>query len=159
MRYDKTKRVFMVEKYHERKSIGGVQKAWRTKFKNVPVPDRITIEATVQRFENTSSIASLAPIWTKPNQNREDAKNQLKTLYSDDSSLSTRKAAAVTGVSRETVRKILKEDLHLKPYKLHEWHKLEEDDYEKRICFADFFVSLPKNALLYLICCDEAYFF
>ena len=51
------------------------------------------------------------------------------------------------------------EDLHLKPYKLHEWHQLLESDYEKRVKFADFFMGLPKNALARLVCCNEAYFY
>ena len=42
---------------------------------------------------------------------------------------------------------VLKEDLHLKPYKLHEWDELLEGDYKKRVDFADFFEGLPKNSL------------
>jgi hypothetical protein len=159
MRYDKTKRVFMVEKYLETKSIGLVQKSWRTKFKNEPPPDYHTIRATVQRFTSTGSVASLPPTWTKPNERREAAREHLKTLVSEDSSISVRKASAIVGVSTYTVHNILREDLHLKPYKIHEWHKLEEADYQKRINVADFFKGLPKNALSFLICCDEAYFY
>ena len=57
------------------------------------------------------------------------------------------------------IRSILKEDLHLKPYKLHEWHELLEEDYKKSVDFADFFEGLPKNFLSHLICSDEAYFY
>ena len=34
MRYDKEKRVFMVEKYHKFNNYTLVQRAWRTNFKN-----------------------------------------------------------------------------------------------------------------------------
>ena len=37
------------------------------------------------------------------------------------------------------------DDLHNKPYKLHEWHKLEPHDYAARVDFAKCFLSLPKN--------------
>ena len=80
-------------------------------------------------------------------------------MFQDDPSLSIRKASANTGISYGMVQSILKMDLHLKPYKLHEWHELQKDDYQKRLDFADFFMKLPNNALSLLICCDEAYFY
>ena len=73
--------------------------------------------------------------------------------------LSIRKAASSIGVSPTLVYNILHDDLHLKPYKFHEWHKLEPKDYEKRIEFAQWFLSLPSNTKQYLICTDEAYFY
>jgi hypothetical protein len=159
MRFDQSKRTFLLKKYYKLGSYRSVQKAWRTEFKNEKAPCLKTIKLTVQRFENTGSVASLPPIPIKPNEKREEAKNQLKILYEGGSSLSLRKAAQIAGISHVTVLSILKEDLHLKPYKIHEWHKLEDTDYQKRVDFANFFGGLPKNALQFLICCDEAYFY
>ena len=36
---------------------------------------------------------------------------------------------------------------------------MEDHDYEKRVIFAKWFLSLPKNAKFQFICCDEAYFY
>ena len=159
MRYDKEKRLFMVKKYCELKSYTLVRRSWRTNFKNDIVPDVRTIKRTIDSFNKTGSVASLPPLRPTPSQKREDAKNQLKEMFSAHPSLSIRKASANTGMSYGMVRRVLKEDLHLKPYKLHEWHELLESDYEKRVKFADFFMGLPKNALTRLVCCDEAYFY
>lgn len=149
----------MVKKYCELKSYTLVRRSWRTNFKNDIVPNVRTIKRTIDSFNKTGSVASLPPLRPTPSQKREDAKNQLKEMFSAHPSLSIRKASANTGMSYGMVQRVLKEDLHLKPYKLHEWHQLLESDYEKRVKFADFFMGLPKNALARLVCCDEAYFY
>ena len=80
-------------------------------------------------------------------------------MYEEDPTLSLRKAAAASGVSATTVRSILLNDLHLKPYKYQEYQMLNEGDPEKRLNFARWVVSLPEGALLMFICSDEAYFY
>ena len=40
-----------------------------------------------------------------------------------------------------------------------EWHKLEYHDYERRVNFAQWFLSLHPATKFSLICSDEAYFF
>ncbi len=107
-------------------------------------------------FNNTGSTATLRAM---PSLKRENAKNQLKEMFSANPSLSIRKASAKTGVSYGMVQSILKEDLYLKPYKIHYCHQLLAADYQKLVNFADFFMGLPNNARSLLICCDEAYFY
>ena len=159
MRFDKEKRVFMVEKYHKLKNYTLVQRAWRSSFKNVRVPALVTIKSTVERFNNTGSVASLPPLRAQPSHKREDAKNQLQEMFLENPSLSIRRSSGNTGISYGMVQSILKEDLHLKPYKFHEWHQLLAEDYQKRVDFVNFFMGLPNNARSLLICCDEAYFY
>ena len=149
----------MVKKYHELKNYTLVRRAWRTNFKNLQAPDPNTIKRTVERLNKTGSVASLPPLRAGPSQKRIDAKNKLEELFSDNPSLSIRKASLNVGVSYGMVQSILKEDLHLKPYKINEWHQLLEGDYQKRLNFAYFFMNLPKNAITLLICCNEAYFY
>ena len=69
------------------------------------------------------------------------------------------KAASAFGVSPMLVFSILHDDLHLKPYKFHQWYKLEAHDYEKRVDFANWFLSLPMDTKYFFICSDEAYFY
>ena len=57
--------------------------------------------------------------------------------------LSISKLASTSNVSRKLVYHILHDDLHLKPYKNHNWHKLKANDYEKRVDFAQWFLKLP----------------
>ena len=114
----------MVKKYCELKNYTLVRRSWRTNFKNCRIPDVRTIKRTIESFNKTGSVASLPPVRSTPSHKREDAKNQLKEMFSADPTLSIRKASANTGISYGMVQKVLKEDLHLKSYKLQEWHQL-----------------------------------
>ena len=92
MRYDLEKRVFMTKKLMSLGSSTLVQKAWRTQFKNVKPPSHSTITRVASRFESSGSVINKPPFYMKPNEKREDAKNQLKSLYSQIPSLSIRNA-------------------------------------------------------------------
>ena len=73
--------------------------------------------------------------------------------------MSVRKAASAVGVSPTLVYNIYTDDLHLSAYKFHQWHKLEDKDYGKRVEFAKWFIKLPPSALSYIIFSDESYFY
>ena len=60
-----------------------------------------------------------------PGRKRKVDKNEMKNLISKLPSLSIRKAASAVGVSPTLVLSILHDNLHLKPYKFHQWYKLE----------------------------------
>ena len=159
MRYQKEKRTFMVEKFFEFGHCSLVKRAWRKEFPGLKVPGDKTINNTVFRFKETGSIASLPPIQSKINEQREDAKNQLRTLISENPRLSVRKASRAVGMSYGSTRRFLLEDLHLKPFKDQEWHELKKPDYPKRVEFARWLTSLPEETFKFFICSDEAYFY
>jgi len=159
MKYDLEKRVFLVKKFYELKDIVRVQRAFRTEYKNERAPSNSVIKNIISHFEKTGSVVYSAPKPKELSQKRVDARNQLKTMISENTSLSTRKAASAIGVSRYLIISILHDDLHLKPYRTREWHKLETHDYERRVNFATWFLSLHRSVKFYMLCCDEAYFF
>ena len=117
MRYTILERIFLVKKYYETKSIARVQGAWRSHFKLTPAPNHITIKNTISKFEKTGSVESLPPTPSKPSQKREGAEKQLKVLYAENPSLSSRKAACAVQMSQTTVLSILRDEFHWKPYK------------------------------------------
>ena len=82
MRYDNEKRIFMTKKWYELKNYTLVQRAWRSNFKNYRALEIGIIKRTVERFEATGSVASLPTLQATPSQKREDAKDQLKILFS-----------------------------------------------------------------------------
>ena len=51
------------------------------------------------------------------------------------------------GILPTLVYHILHDDLHVKPYKYQENHKLEESDYEKSVKFAQWFFLRPTYLL------------
>jgi len=159
MKYDLKQRVFIVKTYYKRESIAEVQRAFRTEFKNVSAPTGCAIKNIISNFEKTGSVAYALPKRREPNPKREEARNQLKSMISEDYTLSSRKAASAIGVSQTLIISILNDDLHVKPYKQQEWHKLEYHDYEKRVQFATWYLSLHSITNFFLSCCDEVYFY
>ena len=136
MKYSLEIRVFLVKTFYNLQHMSLVQRAFRTRFKSSDAPSVQTIKNLISNFEKTGSVGHVAPKPKNPSQKREIAKNQLKTMVSDFQSFSISKAASAIGVSTTLVYHILHDDLHLKPYKFHLWHKLEDHDYEKRLKFA-----------------------
>ncbi len=123
------------------KNITLVQRAYRNHFSKKTAPSNSVIKNIVSNFEKTGSVGHVAPKPRKPSQKREEAKNQLKTMVSDFETFSISKAASAIGVSTTLVYQVLRDDLHLKPYKFHNWHKLEAEDYQKRLEFANWFLK------------------
>jgi hypothetical protein len=158
MKYSLEIRVFLVKTFYSLQHISLVQKAFRTRFKSSDAPSVQTIKNLISNFEKTGSVSHVAPKTKNPSQKREMAKNQLKTMVSDFKSFSISKAASSIGVSKTLVYHILHDDLHLKPFKFQQWHKLEDHDYEKRLLFASWFLKQPAKNLPFYFFTDEAYF-
>ena len=140
MKYNLVQRVFLVKSVYELKEISLVQRAFRTEYLNDSTPSYSVIKNILSNFEKYGSVAHVPPKHKNLGQKREMVKKQLKNLVSDFVQLSIRKAASAVGVSPTLVYHILHDDLHLKPYKFHLWHKLEDKDYEKRLNFAHWFL-------------------
>ena len=137
------------------------QRAWQTdwQFKHEKAPDAKVIKNIINSFEKTGSVKDIPRIVRDPTQKRQEAKNKLETMVSDFPNLSIRKAASAVGVSPSLAHNILHDDLHLKPYKFHRWHKIDKKDFSKRVIFAEWFLSLPACTKDFFICTDEAYFY
>lgn len=159
MGYNKSQRVFLIRKFNFLKNASLVRRAWRTKFKNLPAPSISTIHYINNKFNKTGSVVYIQHKHAKPTAKREDSKNRLKIIISEDPTLSIRKLSVELGVSYNLTRDILRVDLRLKPYKYGEKHELKHQDYQKRLDFAHWFLKKPKNANQYLICTDEAFFY
>jgi len=159
MKYDLKKRIFLIQKFYQFGSISVVQRIFWTEYKNESAPSYSVKKNIASTFEKTGSVSHPSPKRIKANSKREEAKTQLKALVLTEPTLSSRKAASAIGVSQSLILSILHDDLHLKPYKLQEWHNLEFHDYDKRVSFAQWFLSLNPSTKFSLICSDEAYFY
>jgi hypothetical protein len=157
IKYDIPKRVFLVKKNYELKEISLVQRSFRSEYPNQGTPSHFTINNLISNFEKTGTVTPLLRKRKNIVQKREKTKKDLKKLVSEFPNLSIRKAACALDVSPTIVYYIFQDDLHLKPYKFHIWHKLEAKDYEKRKNFANWVLKLPFGALEYIICSDEGF--
>jgi hypothetical protein len=113
----------------------------------------------VSSFEKYGSVVGTTKNGRPRSKKREEVKNQLETMISEDPSLSTRKAASALQCSQTFIVTVLHDDLHLKPFKFHNWHFIEEHDYAKRLEFAQWFLKLRKSTEQFMIFSDEAYFY
>ena len=145
MKFDLKTRVFLVKKFYKLESKTLVQRAFRSEYPKESVPDPTTIKNMVSNFEKYGSVGHVAPKPKNQSEKRKMAINQLNSMVSNFDSFSISKAASAIGVSKTLVYNILHDDLHLKPYKFHLWHKLE--DYEKRVNFARWFLKQPDSNL------------
>jgi hypothetical protein len=147
----------LVKKWYEFRSTISVQRAFKSEFKSKDAPAASVIKNLISKFEKTGSVSIIRSKEKTLTPKRQEAKNQLEMAIADDPSLSSRKAASALGVSQTFVLAILHDDFHLKPYKLQQWHRLEPDDYQKRVDFVVWCQKQPKSFPQRLICCDEAY--
>ena len=113
----------------------------------------------VSQFEKTGTVENLPKKKSLTAQKRGGALKAIKNALTENPKLPIRKLMQVADCSYNMVRSILKDDLKLSSYKIHESHLLHEPDYEKRLEFATWFLKkLHKNTNQYLICTDEAWF-
>jgi DNA-directed RNA polymerase subunit F len=114
---------------------------------------------TVSKFKSEGQVHNMHPGPAMDPEKRQEVKNEVNALISAMPNLSIRKMACAVDTSYSTVRSILIDELHLKPYKYHMCHKLQAADYEKRLDFARWYLSRPTDTPKYFICSDEAYFY
>ena len=159
MLHDLEKRVFLVKTCYQTASVTAVQLPFRTKFRCKTALSDGVITSIVRTFEKHGSVIGTAKNGRAKSNKREEVKNQLETMISEDPSLSTRKAASALQCSQTLIVTVLHDDLHLKPFKFHNWHFIEQHDYPKRLEFAQWFLELPKSTEEFMIFSDEAYFY
>ena len=159
MLYDLEKRVFLLKTYYKTSSPMAVQRAFKAKFRCKTAPNTKVIANIVKTFEKHGSVIGTTQNGRPSTKKREEVRNQLETLISEDPSLSTRKAASALQCSQTLIVTVLHDDLHLKPFKFHNWHFIQEHDYAKRLEFAQWFLKLRKSTEQFMIFSDEAYFY
>ena len=127
------------------KSVTLVQRAYRSEYKNKKCPTKATILSLSRKM------------CANERETRIDARIRLNILFTEDPSLSIRKASVDVGISYSLCRDRLLKDLRLKPY-VQSAYQLLPLDYEKRVIFAQWWLGLAKSTYKRLIASDEAYF-
>ena len=118
MKYDIEKQMFILEKFWEKKNYVLVQRAWRTKFKFQPVPTRSNILSILKRFKETGSLNPRPRRKKTQAPGLEAAKSSINDLVRQMPNMSIREIARKTELSNSLVRRVLVNDLKLKPHKL-----------------------------------------
>ena len=132
-----------------------MQRAWHTKFKSKDAPSRHVILNNYNKLENTGSVNHLPRSEPIPSETRQNPKIAIEELIKENASLSIRKLSVAAQTLYETTRSILLDDLCLKPYRHKIVHELEPADYQKRIRFVEWCLSLLRNDTDFIIFSDE----
>src|SRR5687768_1118912 len=93
----------------------GKSKAYISRLLKVPVT---TVKRDIQRFKETGNNNDRPGRGRKKTANTISNRKKIKRMIERNPKRSARKLAKVIKISTTTVRRILKNDLHLKPYKM-----------------------------------------
>ena len=110
MRFDVEKRIFFTKKLNELKSVTLVPRAYMSEYKNKNCPTKATKLNLFRKFDRTGSLLDLAPKPKNERETRIEARIRLKILFTEDPSLSIRKASFDVGISYSLCRDILLKD-------------------------------------------------
>jgi len=160
--YSVQERVKIVEFYYiSGRSIVTTQRKYRQHFNTTVAPSVNMIRSLMSRFENLGSVGDelrrnvVSPVRTK------QAVEAVRESVHTDPTVSTRRRATQLGISRTSLRRILKVDLMMFPYKIQLAQKLLPRDEPQRLQYANRLILLstenPKF-LNNLIMSDEAHF-
>lgn len=159
MIYDQSQRIFLYDLYSKLQNYTKVLRAYAKKYKTRNIPSINTVKAIVNRFKLTGSV-NIKTNKKRPNTVRtNELIDQLKNIYLDDPETSLAKASNIVPASRTTIRKVLREDLNLKPFKKKRTFLLKKSDHEKRLNFVDWVNQNEVDVSSDLICSDEAIFY
>lgn len=115
------------------------------------------IRAWVRKFESTGSTLNQKPKGPQRTKRSEETVNEVGASVLRNPGQSTRKRSAELSVSRTTLRRILKKDLKLHPYKLQLVQHLKPNDHNLRRHFVETMLERFRsfNNILFS---DEAHF-
>lgn len=99
-------------------------------------PSTVLIKKWVDKFEETGSTLNLKQAGAARTSRSEDNVMRVSESVRQNPDLSTRKRSAELGISRSSLRRILKIDLKLHPYKIQLVQELKPNDFNLRKLYA-----------------------
>lgn len=162
MVYSTAERVSMIEIYYENNRCANITSQVFNQMNPDKHVHRKYVIELVTKFRETGSVENRKPI--APNRmivGNEAVEVAVLGHVNMDPTLSTRQLPLVCGISRTSIRRILKKH-KFHPYKIHLVHQLNEDDYDRRLEFCEIMSERIINNpdLVFNICfSDECSFF
>ena len=130
-------RKLILKLYFKYESISEVRRQWSLQFQSDP-RSRLTISRLRDKFEENGTVQDVCASQSgRPRTSRSDANVALVLGAFGES---TRRASHETGISQSTVCRILK-DNGMKPYRPVLLHHLNDDDPDRRVEFAEWFIN------------------
>ena len=156
------KRANSVEWFVELKSVKMVQWRFTDHYQTSP-PTRKTVRRIVLKFKETYSVLDRKRSGRPRTCRSEPNIQMVKDILEDSPTKSLRRVSSESGVGcTESIRRITRLDLKLKPYKVSKVHELINIDYPRREAFCtDVMARIEEdeNYLNSILFSDEAYFY
>lgn len=119
--------------FQNNSSVTLAQRAYRAKYRGKKVPSAKTIRKLVTKFNKSGSLATFTPkVKPRPRRSNEVI-DAVRSDVQDHPNTSYRRRAQEFGLSPTTLRRILRVDLRLFPYKMHMAQRLLPADKPRRI--------------------------
>ena len=167
MSWSTKEKTFCLEAYFANKSYTVVQANFRRHFRCHQAPSKSSIFDWVQKFREHGTVQNLNSKGLRDTYSgrRVSARTERNIDAVQDSGRSPKKSlrrrSQELGISRESLRRILKSDLNLYPYQIQIKQKLTQADMEKRVTmcrwFCDTMEDIP-DFLDHVWFSDEAHF-
>lgn len=126
--------------YHKYENVCEVQRQWKATYDSEP-PRRETISRIRDKFDKEGTIGSIQQSTGRPRSARSsDNFSLVVSAFGDDPRKSVRQASLDLNLSRSTIHRILSES-GIKPYRSTLLHKLNEDDFDRRVEFSEWFIE------------------
>ena len=135
------------------------QREYRKRHRNQSAPDKKTIHALSNRFEQYGT--TLGSHHSGRPRTARSEENIARESVAESPKTSTRRRAQQLNIFQRSLRRILKKDLHLFPYKIQLVQKLLPRDHNQRLKYSNIILNLAReidNFSEKMIMSDEAHF-
>ena len=143
------------------KSVVLTQREYRKRHRNQSAPDKKTIHALSNRFEQYGTTLDSHHSGRPRTARSEENIARVRESVAESPKTSTRRRAQQLNISQRSLRRILKKDLHLFPYKIQLVQKLLSRDHNQRLKYSSVILNLAReidNFSEKMIMSDEAHF-
>jgi len=144
-KYTLEQRTFLLMRYYQLSAnLSTVCEEFDVCYPNVPFPSHQMLRNMHHKFQRTGSIAD-APHSGRPHTRRcEGNLNAVAQAVVEDPHCSTRRGALELGITRRTYQRIFN-DLNIHVYRPWLVQQLSEDDFDRRLEFAEWYLSCSAN--------------
>jgi hypothetical protein len=161
-RYTIAEKIVLLEEYFKTGSFNASRNALAIRFPHAQVPSNSTILRLVNKFRASGSVTSKERAQPRgPHVLMAEKVAEIQADILSTPSLSVRRLAKQSGVSKTSVHKLLRVELGMYPYRVTLTHQLLPRDHETRAFFCEWISNVVENDPNFLGHCffsDEAWF-
>ena len=156
-RLTEEQKIYIVENFHIFKSFTLLMRSYRKHFGLKKSPCYRTVASLIKKFKSTGSTKDLPRSGRRKTATTDAKIEEVRQKLAGIPGMSLTRVRASSGISIGSVHSIATKILELHPYKMKIVQSLKPPDYEKRIRFAKWLLSV-RNIEYFFIATDEAYF-